>query len=221
MYRYALLGVFLSLFSLSAWAHDYWLKPENGSAVLIYGHANESEAYKPEVVKSVTGWDDTGKSRELSKSFDKGRLSLTGPGITAWAVEIDNGYWSKTIQGWKNRSKRQEKKAIKSTWDRHFAKSVSGKNITFVAGQPLEIVLSSASPSKIEGSVLLRGKPAAGLTIEQDHKKLGTTDANGKFSAKPSGTGIVVLGTRQQEKLERNPDADFLNLDATLTVTIK
>jgi uncharacterized GH25 family protein len=215
----ALLGFVVT--ATPSWAHDYWLKPDgSGAAVLIYGHADDSEPYKAEVIKAVSGWATDGAKKEVTKTFAKDQLKLSGSGVTTWAVEIDNGYWTKTIQGWKNVSKRQRAKYIKSTWDRHFAKLVDAKNADQLVGHPLEIVLTSVSATKVEGKVLLRGKPAVGVPIERDHKKLGTTDANGQFTTKPKGPGLMVLSARQQEKIEGNADADLLNLDATLTVKI-
>ena len=97
---------------------------------------------------------------------------------------------------------------------------MGAKNLDQVVGHPLEIVLSSASAAKIDGQVLLRGKPAAGITLERDHKKIGSTGADGKFSVKGGGKGLAVVKAHYDEKLEGNPDADILNLDATLTVNI-
>jgi uncharacterized GH25 family protein len=220
MYRYALLGLFLSAIS-PAWAHDYWLKADGaGGAVLIYGHADDSEAYQAEVIKAVAGWALDGTKREVAKAFAKGQLRLTGSGVSTWAVEVDNGYWTKTVKGWKNVSKRQQPKNIKSTWDRHFAKMVDAKNAAQAAGHPLEIILTSASATRLEGKVLLRGKPAAGVEVEQNHKTLVTTDQNGVFKVKGKGKGRLVLSARKQEALQGNADADFLNLDATISVQI-
>ena len=138
------LQITLALLFLQAtptFAHDFWLKPDNGGAVLIYGHGDDSTPYVESVVKKLTAWAGDGSSAQVSKSFANGLLKLKATNATAWGAEVDNGYWTKTIQGWKNVSKRQQTKYIKSTWDRHFAKLVPAKSPNRVMGQPIEIVL--------------------------------------------------------------------------------
>lgn len=225
MYRFALLGLFLLLMFTGlvapAWAHDYWLKPDGArAATLQYGHGNESDAYDAKVVKSVGGWTADGAKKVVEKTFAKGQMKLTGSGVGIWAAEIDNGYWTKTIEGWKNVGKRQQPNALKATYDKHFAKLVNAKGAGKAVGQQLEIVLTSVSADKVEGKVLRDGKPAANVKLEKGHDKVGQTDATGKFSVKPGGAGLFTLSAHIQEKLEGNPDADFLNLDATITIKI-
>lgn len=210
----------LLLLGSPTWAHDFWLEPDGGGVVLLYGEPGESEPYRSEMVKSVTGWAAGGARREVKNSFSEGQLRLAGKGVSGWAVEVDNGYWTKTESGWKNVGRRAEPKALKATWDRHFAKLVSAKSPDLVAGQPLEIVLDRATPDRLEGQVLLRGKPAPGLDLELDHHEAGKTDAEGKFSLSRSGGGLVLIAARHQEKLEDNPEADLLNLESTLTVKL-
>ena len=210
----------LLLLSAPTWAHDFWLKPDGGGVVMIYGEAGESEPYKADMIKSVMGWATGGAKRDVKKSFANDQLKLVGKGVSAWTVEVDNGYWTKTETGWKNIGKKQQPDALKATWDRHFAKMVTVKNPDLVTGQALEIVLSKATPSLLEGKVLLRGKPAPGLDLELNHEKVGKTDADGKFSFTTAGTGLVLLAAHHQEKLEGNPEADFLNLESALTIKL-
>lgn len=211
----------LALMAGPACAHGYWLKPDgSGAATLQYGHGSESDSYKAEVVKSVGGWSADGSKKAVAKTFAKGQLKLSGSGVSIWTAEIDNGYWTKTIQGWKNLGKRQQPNNLKSTWDRHFAKLVDAKSASTAVGQQLEIVLTSVSAGRIEGKVLRDGKPAGDVALLKGHDKLGKTDANGKFSVKSDGPGLFTLGAHIQEKLEGNPDADFLNLDATITIKL-
>lgn len=219
--RRLLIALLLTALAAPAWAHGYWLKPDgNGAATLQYGHGSESDPYKAEVVKSVGGWAADGSKKTVEKNFANGQLKLSGTGVSIWAVEVDNGYWTKTIQGWKNVGKRQQPNNLKSTWDRHFAKLVDAKGAGTAVGQQLEIILTSVSADKVEGKVLRDGKPAAGVSLMKGHDKLGKTDSSGKFSLKPGGAGLFTVGAHIQEKLQGNPEADFLNLDATVTMKI-
>ncbi len=207
----------LALVSSPVWAHEYWLKPEGDKVILLYGHPEENETYTPDVLRSVKAHTGEGKETTVSQELVNGLWNLQAEGAEIWTAEVDNGYWSKTADGWKHSPRSQEKDVVKATKDQHFAKLVGASSLTHVADLPLEIVLESVSAEKVEGRVLLRGKPVAGVKIEEDEEKIGQTDENGHFSVTPKESGTVMLRAHYQEPLAGDSEADFLNLDATVT----
>lgn len=200
-----------------AWAHEFWLRPDGDKIVLLYGHPEEAETYTPEVLRAVTAKTGDGAERPVSQELVEGLWTLRAEGAEIWIAEVDNGYWSKTADGWKHNRRSLEKDVIKATKDHHYAKLVGPTSLTHVAELPLEIALDSVSAEKVEGRVLLRGTPLAGVKIEEDEEQIAVTDQEGRFSVNPKEAGTVMLRAHYQEPLSGDSEADFLNLDATVT----
>ncbi len=207
----------LAFVSAPVWAHEFWLRPDGDKVVLLYGHPEEAEIYTAEVLRSVTAKTSDGAETAVSQELVEGLWTLRAEGAEIWIAEVDNGYWSRTADGWKHNRRSQEKDVVKATRDHHYAKLVGPNSLTHVAELPLEIALDSASAEKVEGRVLLRGTPLAGVKIEEDEEQLAVTDENGCFSVVPKESGTVMLRAHYQEPLSGDSEADFLNLDATVT----
>ena len=209
----AALGLLLAPVS----AHEFWLKPDGDKVVLLYGHPEENETYVPEALVWVKAQGADGAEREVSRQLSDGLWTLQAESAEVWLAEVDNGYWSKTADGWKHSKRSAEKEVLKATRDRHYAKLVGAQSLHHSAGLPLEIVLDSVTSEKVEGRVLLRGVGQSGIKIEEDEEQLGLTGSDGKFSVVPKESGNVMLRAHYQEPLTGDAEADFLNLDATVS----
>ncbi len=216
--NYKALATLMLLTSLS-WGHDFWLKPAPQGAILRYGHGSEEEPYKSEKLKKASALDAQGKVLEVKTADDGGKVRLQSPAeAVQLGIELDNGYWSKNVGGWANRSRRETPGCLLSEWSLYYAKvllksqSCLGKPF----GHPLEIVPLEVRNDHLRVRVLLHGKPVSALKIYSNHKRVAESDEHGEASWKREGETIVSVSMK--EALQGNPDAERLNLHASLTV---
>jgi uncharacterized GH25 family protein len=212
-----LCALILLLTLLPAAAHDYWLRPDDGGARLVYGHAKESEPYQQSVLKKLTA---IGKDGELQgrPEFQNGTFFLKLPGALTYLAKVDDGPWTKTTKGWKRGSRSQHQGAIRATQEFFYAKLVqSGKDKAY--GLPLEIVLDPDSPDKVvRGKVLFKGKPAKNVPIEVEHKTIARTDTQGRFVLEGRAEKPLILRAAYKEKLSGHPEIDSASHVFTLTL---
>lgn len=178
-------------------AHDYWLKPWKTGVELVYGHAQESEPYQKSVLKSLKGYSREGKALAGDPTFFQDSFRLQIPEAATYLAVVDDGPWVKTVRGWKRGTKKDHSGVVSSTWDRYYAKFATDKGAPM--GQPLEIVLDEVG-DKVSGRVVFQGKPLSDVTLEVDHKKVGKTDAQGRFSLKASEKSPFVIRVAHREK---------------------
>lgn len=200
--------------SLPILAHDYWLKPSDGGAVLVYGHGDESEAYDSARIKQSKAFRSDGRELALKPAVKDGRLVLAATGGSQYMVKVDDGPWAKTVYGWKRGDRGQHKGAIKSSWDLYYAKSQRGAAKPL--GLPLEIVIDR-SDAKLEGRVLYQGKPLPDVVLQSNHKKVGKTDSEGRFSLPLPKESWSVLRVSHQVKADPALNVDFSQSISTLT----
>ena len=104
---------FLLLLTPLALAHNFWLKLDGQRATLYYGHGSDEMQYAREVVKKVSGLTSTGKPAKVSWQIEERHAVLQGQGdVAQMGAEIDEGYWTKSTEGWKNKSKREVPNAL-------------------------------------------------------------------------------------------------------------
>jgi nickel transport protein len=207
-----------TLMTLPLWAHDYWLKPSGKRVVIAYGHGSETEAYSASVIKKATAV--TPKGPHSLSWQQEGPVCVLQPDsdATQVGVEIDSGYWTKTVQGWKNQSKREAGNYLLSEWSLYYSKLLLKPNAPHkVMGHRLEFVPLEVDHSEVRLRLLLNGQPLAGKAIYSQHSKLGETDSKGEIKVKRDGD-VTVVSASHKEPVENNPDADRLNLHAVLTL---
>ena len=212
------IGTLLFMSSLTL-AHDFWLQLVPSGATLRYGHGQEEESYRPEKVKKATALDASGRSTNLQPNLEQGRIRLASPSDSVQlGVEIDNGYWSKNVSGWANRSKSETPGCLLSEWSHYYAKVLLkpqeclGRSF----GHPLEIVPLKVSPERLQVRILHDGKPVPQVKVYSNHKKVAESNEQGEAEWGRSGETVVSVGLKSP--LQGNPHADRLNLHACLTV---
>lgn len=211
---FALLMFWISC-AIPATAHDYWLKPNATGAELVYGHAAESEPYEKTVLKEFQAVS-SGGARVGQATFSDGTYKLKIDGARAYLAKVDDGPWVKTIRGWKRGSKKDHGRVLQSTQDYYYAKLVRGEDKSF--GLPLEIVLlSQPTASKVVGKVLYRGKPAADVPIEINHKKVARTKSDGTFEINGAQKTPLILRAAYKQELEDRSEIDASTHVVTLT----
>ena len=145
------------------------------------------------------------------------------------AVLIDNGYWSKTIYGWKELPKRKASRVVEAirqifytrallSWADSAQSPASSHTIAIVPTQnPFILKPGDLLPIK----VLYNGNPLPGAEVSGgEHNVFGRADTDGMIKI-PVVAGINLLSVEHKEKIKDDPDADALDETATLTFEVK
>lgn len=213
-------AILLLALTAAAWGHDYWLKPTGPQRVLLqYGHEGSGDAYSAKVLTKVSAYDAAGAPVPASSQQEDGRCVLTAdPSAAQLVAEVDTGYWTKSVRGWANKSKREAGYALLSEWSLYYNKVLlnPGATLNRPLGHPLEFVPVAIDASAGRFRLLLRGQPLADTPVYNGHRKVGQTDAAGEVALPREP--LMVLSASHKEPLAGNPDADRLHLHAVLTV---
>jgi nickel transport protein len=198
--------------------------------MVVFGHGTQREEFDLSKIKRVRVIDSQGKDiPDQKEKKEKGlALKITGQPAAIMA-EIDNGYWSKTIYGWKELPKRKASRVVEAirslfytktfiSWGEAVQAASSGARLDIVPMKnPFEMKAGDSLPLK----VLLSGKPLPGAeVIGPDHAKLGTADKDGLVRI-PLVKGNNLVTVEYKERIKDDPDADALSLTATLTFEVK
>lgn len=231
MLKKCLLAIVLTLsLSAQAFAHDFFIEKKDGAYYVISGHENKWEAYDPSRIKEVKVFNEKGKKVAAKVIRKKEIVSVaTGKKVAAVTVFMDNKFWVKSTEGWKNITKREaQKQSLQiletgesykygkyiETWSKRFAKPLGTK----MEVVPLSNPLALKTGENLEVQVLLDGQPLpnASINIKGLHKEITKTDKNGIASIPIGKAGQNVISVSSQVPYTNNPDADQLYLKATL-----
>jgi uncharacterized GH25 family protein len=97
---------FLIIQSTPALAHNFLIEQTGEDfteiEMVVFGHGTQCEEFEVSKVKQVRALDLQGKEIRVQREKKRKGLMLKISG-RPWIVmvSIDNGYWSKTIDGWK------------------------------------------------------------------------------------------------------------------------
>ena len=187
-----------------AQAHGIWFAQRSNQLALIYGvGADDSDMVKrlPKV-KSVTGYDETGK--EVPTQFaPNGPLVVVNtenkPAIVA--AILDNGLWSKTPDGkWHNKGKDEVPDATISEHTFKYTVHLRRLNVAppVLPAHKLQIVpLANPLPDRwarhSRSGVLYEGKPVQGASVQADY----VTDPDSE-PVKTGADGTATIKVRNQ-----------------------
>ncbi len=209
----------ISLFGCAS-AHNYWMKAVPNGAQICIGDAQDSDSYQRSTIETVNAFDSQGHPVKLEESF-QGRLTILSPEAVAFTSKADYGTWIKTIRGWRLGSKTDTgDRVLKSAWHIQYTKLLKPNGLKLYLKQPLEIVISQATPNLLEGQVFFNSQPAAERPLYQSHDRIGKTDSQGKFSitGEFQSQAQIVISTDIEEELKNHPHADRKITTATLTL---
>lgn len=209
----------------SAAAHEFWIEAKGQELFLVFGHGSSRAEFELGNVKAVWALEKSGIKVSLgTERKDKAvALKLTGEAAVVYA-EVDNGYWCKTIYGWKNVGKTKATRVVEAVRSVNYAKRLlSGGE---VLSRPLEGVALDMVPvedpfqlkegQELTIRVLFQGKPIQGAEVTGfDHHKIGRTDSDGVVRV-PLSSGTQILAVNLKEPLSGDPEAHFLSVTATL-----
>jgi len=210
-------------------AHDFWMDRSGQGFLLIFGHGDQREEFDPSKVKAVKAFGPGGREIEVRREKKGKGLLLQPVERPSWIyAEIDNGYWSKTIYGWRNLPKRKASRVVEAIHSFYYSKALMSWSDALQSPVPsaqLDIVLlknpfESKAGDSLPIKVLLRGKPLAGVEVEGgDHDIVSTTDKDGIARVRMSG-GHQLLSVDLKEPIKDDPDADYMSFTATLTFEV-
>lgn len=214
----------------AAKAHEFWVEQKGGEFTLVYGHGSNREEFDASKVKGITTLDAAGKAIEVQKEKKGKGLLLKLPTAPAVIfVEIDNGYWSKTIYGWKELPKRKASRVVEAIRSYNYSKALFawGSSAQKLPGDPKLDIIPMRNPFDLKSGdslqirVVCQGKPVPDAEVEgTDHQKVATTDKDG-FTQLPLSKGYQVITVTHKAPLKDDPDADFLSMTMTLTFEVK
>lgn len=213
----------LLIFALSAcaWGHDFWLKPTPNRVVLEYGHEGGDEKYSPGVLKKAAGLNAGGAPVNVTVTEERGRCVLQGgPETVQIGAEVDTGFWTKSVRGWSNKSKREVSSYLLSEWSVYYCKVVlqPSASVGQAFGHRLEFVPAAVEEKTVRVRLLLNGQPLPNKPVYSQHDKVGETDSQGELSVQRGAQTQTVLSASHKEPLLNHPDADRLQLHAVLTL---
>ncbi len=226
----ALLGAFMLLQVPTLSAHEYWIEQKGKDFSLVYGHGSAREEFDVSRVIDIKALDARGQAIDVQKEkIVKGLLLRFSAAPAIILAEVDNGYWSKTIYGWKNLPKRKASRVVEAIRSSNYTKALfawsdagqgpaGGVSLDIVPMKnPLDLKAGDFLPLK----VTYQGIPVPDLEVEgMDHAKVATTDKNGVTQVRVS-KGYQVITVTHKEPLKGDPDADFRSMTTTLTFEVK
>jgi nickel transport protein len=211
-------------------AHDFWIDRKGKEFLLVFGHGDQRMEFDFSEVKAVKAFGPGGEEIEVRMEKKGKGLLLQPVESPSWILaEIDNGYWSKTIYGWKNLPKRKASRVVEAIRSFYYSKAlmawtdalkspISSAQLDIVLlKNPYELKAGASLPIK----VFYQGKPVAGVEVEgRDHEIVSTTDKDGIAGIRLT-RGQQLISVNYKEPLKDDPDADYLSCTATLTFEVE
>jgi cobalt/nickel transport system permease protein len=220
----------LLLHASIASAHDFWIEQTTEGLLLVFGHGSQRLAFETEKVKSLNAFDNRGKELAVRKEKKgKGLLLKIGDQPASIAAIIDNGYWSKTIYGWKEAPKRKAGRVVEAIRQIYYSRALlswsdaaqvpaNGHAVTLI---PMQNPFSLKPGDSLPVRALYNGLPLSAAAVNGgEHNELGKTDKDGLIRV-PLIAGLNLLSVEHKEKIKNDPDADALDETATLTFEVK
>lgn len=219
------------IISMNAFAHDAWIEKKGGQFIVVYGHADKAETYDAAKVKEVMAYGIDGKLVQVAVEREGYPVIIKPKGKAALiTLFFDNGFWSKTPDGYKNKPKKDVPDAMESLHSIKYSKNILKWSDKFSKplGMKMEIVpmknpLSLKTEDVLQIKVFLDGKPVEGASINAGgyHKDDLKTDKNGVADVKIEKAGFQMITAGIKIPLKDNPNADTLSLSANITFEVK
>ena len=222
------------LFSKPVFSHGVWLANRSNEIQLVLGEGPKDDAYSPDMVKSVKGYDSKLQSVDVSVTEHKNYVVLNNPNkASVVSVFFDYGYWSNGKDGkWHNLPMSEVEGATIGTHAIKYSISYLGNvdKPKAIDGIPYQIV-PSTDPTKLnvgdefEVQFLKDGVPMPNIDVITDvvnhHTIIKKTDANGKLKVTVANGGLNVIGAEiaypyKKKTLKATQDKVFVSLSFTI-----
>ena len=180
-------------------AHDVWLQKTDGGYLIAVGHKGQIDPYEPERVRQVIGYTKNSWPVELPIERGQDRCNVfADEAFCAIGAFLDNKYWMKTTEGWKNQRQGKGLEILEEGHSYKFTKHVV-KWCNLLAkplGQRFEIVPLQDPTALKEGGrlpvkIFFEGKPALGAQLT---KTSGMGQTHDLQPVQGEGPFIVEIG---------------------------
>lgn len=214
--------------------HDAWSLKNGDKLEIVYGHGDKIESYDAKKIAVLDAYVKNKPTKLTATPADGNKsMALLPKNSSLVVMKFDNGFWTKTVDGSKNISKKEAKgEIVSSIHSVKYHKNIlswSDKLLKPI-GLPLEITpvknpLGLKAGDLLELVVTKEKKPLAEAKVEaggyHDENKSITTDTNGKVTVKIEKSGFNIIAVSFKTKLDGNPDADTLSESANLVFVVK
>lgn len=196
----------LGLAALSAQAHGVWVAPHYGELGVVYGMGYTDDAYEPERVRSVAGYDADFKPVTVKVQARDHHSVVEAPDETAVLTAFfDNGYWEKDAKGkWQPVDKAAIRKPADTStslkYNISLLKPYQGKMKPF--DMPAQVIPETDPSTLKQGdsltvTVYVAGKPQQGVPVTADYNNdmanRVETDAKGQVTLTVRNAGHNVI----------------------------
>lgn len=217
--------------SSNVFSHDAWIERKDGQFIVVYGHGSTKETYDTEKVKEVRAYDTDGKTVQVKVKKEGYPVVITTHGNASLIfLYFDNGFWSKTPDGYKNKPKKDVPDAMETShsikyskailrWSDKFSRPLGVRMEIVPLKNPLLLKAGDVLPVK----VFLDGKPLEGASVNAGgyHTDDLKTDKNGIAHVRIERPGHQIITAKTKIPLKDNPNADILSLSASITFEVK
>lgn len=231
MKKLIILIVCIAFMTGISYAHDAWIEGKDGKFIVVYGHGKEVETYDAGKVKEVRAYDANGDVIQVVIEKAGYPVMVKPIGKPALlGMFFDNGFWSKTPDGWKNKPKKDVPDAIEASQSMKYSKALLHWNSKFSKplGMKMEIIplqnpflLKAGDAFQIQ--VLLDGKSAQGVGVNAGgyHRDDVKTDQDGMAKVRIEKGGFQIITASVRIPLKDNENADVLSQSANITFEVK
>lgn len=226
----ALIAMYFLMFS-TAFAHDAWIEKKGDEFVVLYGHGDKIDPYDLKKIKEVKAFDTARKEISVEvKAKGDGAVVVPKGNAALITLYFDNGFWSKTPDGWKNKPKKEQPDAVESSHSVKYSKALTAwsDKLSKPLGMKMEIVplknpLSLKAGDILPIKVFFDGKSMEGASVDIGgyHKEDMKTDKNGMAEVKIQKAGSQIIAAGIKIPLKDNPDADILSISTNITFEVK
>lgn len=193
-----ILGLVLCPLKLSA--HDMWLEKSKVGYSVTVGHKGQADPYDPARVQEVIGY--TKNSWPVKLRIERGQNDcnvFTDESFCALAAILDNEYWLKTTEGWKNQRDMKGLEIVELGRSFKYTKHIEKWSgfLNKPLGQRFEIVPLKDPTTLKQGDnlpirVFFEGKPCGNAKVSKSSKM---TDTHTLEDVQGENPFMVEIGT--------------------------
>ncbi|MDO5059371.1 MAG: DUF4198 domain-containing protein, partial [Neisseria sp.] len=213
-----------------AHAHGVWVAPHHGDLNIVYGMNALDDAYAPEKVGFVKGYDAELNPTAVHTAAKANYTTVHSDNAAVLAVFFDNGYWEKNDKGrWqavdKNQISRPADTSTSLKYNISVLKNYQGR-LKPLAGLPVQIIPDSDPSALKQGETLavtvyVDGKPAADVPVIADYignsAEKVQTDAQGRARLTVRNSALNVVAAMVNHPTPNDAYAHLQRSVATLS----
>jgi len=210
-------------------AHEFWMEQRGKEFALVFGHGAHREEFDIAKIKYVKAFNLDGTLIEIKKEARKKEVILQVSESPSLLIAfIDNGYWSKTMYGWRNLPKRKASRVVEAIRSLNYSKLLLSWCSWIqqpIKEIPLDIVplknpFSMKSGELLPIKITYEGKPLGGMDVfGADHNILGKTNPDGELNL-PFTRGPQRITAIHKVVLKDDPDGDFIHFTTTMSFEV-